>query len=938
MIYTITVTPTIAICPQTKTIQLTAVNPPVPTFSTIAPMCDVNSTVQIVAYPPGGTFYSSVLSPLLVSPNGVITPSNTPNWGANSFTYAISISTCVSRSTGTFEVSKFYPATLTSSINPLCTTGNPANLMNIVQSTVNGSWSGQGVSIASGGAYFFYPSGFQNQQPLTANYTATYNVTSSPNPTVCPAQSVLSIPVTKTIMPVITPVAPFCNKGGVPIVMSVNPPGGTWSGNGMISSTGNITPSLATQGTHVLNYAVNIGPCLNTATTSVNVAQYNSAAITGTIPNLCYNSNPVNLMAIVQNSTGSWTGTGISSNFFDPAGGGQPIATGTYALTYATTSSPVIQSCGEFNTIVVSVLNPPAPLITQIGPFCSKDNQVQLSVTPSTGQWITTSYLTPGGLFTPSLSSVGNNAVQYAIGTSTCSRQNTKFINVEAFVPSTITPSVLPDQCNTGNAINLSPFTLNNLGTWSGPGIAGSSFNPSLGKGTFILTYKTASFPSGLCPSESTVAVSVFSLAAPNVAKIGPYCNTSLPVKIIANPPGGLFGGANTTAVDNAGLFHPASAMIGDNVINYSITSGPCVAYAQTTISVEKFISAELSSQIKAFCEHDQATNLYSYVLNTQGTWEGKAIVGGKMFNPSLAIPGGVNTVIYRTHSMPTETLCPDSRTVNIEVLPVPHVQPVASVIGGRCAPVEVSFHLNGINFGEGVWNLGDGSDPQTGLEVTHLYTTPGTYSVVLSYSNAIGCSTHESVKTEITVYELPTANFSTPDEVLISNPEIQLNNLTSPIGNNKYQWSTDREVEFINAGSTDVNPRIKFPKIGKYQVTLAATSIHSCINKITKTIDVKNDFNIFIPTSFSPNFDGLNDDFKPVFTEYGLDLKSYEMEIFDRWGHTLFHTKDIAKGWDGSVQNKGEPLKEEVYIYRIKYKDTEGNAYTKTGHLSLLR
>jgi gliding motility-associated-like protein len=81
-----------------------------------------------------------------------------------------------------------------------------------------------------------------------------------------------------------------------------------------------------------------------------------------------------------------------------------------------------------------------------------------------------------------------------------------------------------------------------------------------------------------------------------------------------------------------------------------------------------------------------------------------------------------------------------------------------------------------------------------------------------------------------------------------------------------------------------------------------------------------------------------LNDDFKPVFTEYGLDLKSYEMEIFDRWGHTLFHTKDIAKGWDGSVQNKGEPLKEEVYIYRIKYKDTEGNAYTKTGHLSLLR
>ena len=89
---------------------------------------------------------------------------------------------------------------------------------------------------------------------------------------------------------------------------------------------------------------------------------------------------------------------------------------------------------------------------------------------------------------------------------------------------------------------------------------------------------------------------------------------------------------------------------------------------------------------------------------------------------------------------------------------------------------------------------------------------------------------------------------------------------------------------------------------------------------------------------SFSPNFDGLNDIFAPVFSEYGLDLKSFEMEIFDRWGHSLYRTRDISKGWDGSVQNKGEPLKEEVYIYRIKYKDLDGNSYSKMGHVSLLK
>jgi gliding motility-associated-like protein len=142
-------------------------------------------------------------------------------------------------------------------------------------------------------------------------------------------------------------------------------------------------------------------------------------------------------------------------------------------------------------------------------------------------------------------------------------------------------------------------------------------------------------------------------------------------------------------------------------------------------------------------------------------------------------------------------------------------------------------------------------------------------------------------------------------------------------------------------APSDEVNPVVTFPKIGKYQVSLVASSplaAGGCTDQVTKTIEVKNDFNIYIPTSFSPNFDGLNDYFIPVFSEYGLDAKSFEMEIFDRWGHSLYRTKDITKGWDGSVQNKGEPLKEEVYIYRIKYKDMDGNAYSKMGHLSLLK
>ncbi|MES2681264.1 MAG: gliding motility-associated C-terminal domain-containing protein, partial [Bacteroidota bacterium] len=64
-----------------------------------------------------------------------------------------------------------------------------------------------------------------------------------------------------------------------------------------------------------------------------------------------------------------------------------------------------------------------------------------------------------------------------------------------------------------------------------------------------------------------------------------------------------------------------------------------------------------------------------------------------------------------------------------------------------------------------------------------------------------------------------------------------------------------------------------------------------------------------------------------------------FEMEIFNRWGASLYRSKDVNKGWNGTIQNKGtEPLKEEVYVYKIKYKDLSGNVYNRLGHVTLLR
>ena len=59
-----------------------------------------------------------------------------------------------------------------------------------------------------------------------------------------------------------------------------------------------------------------------------------------------------------------------------------------------------------------------------------------------------------------------------------------------------------------------------------------------------------------------------------------------------------------------------------------------------------------------------------------------------------------------------------------------------------------------------------------------------------------------------------------------------------------------------------------------------------------------------FIPDAFTPNGDGLNEEFHPIFhTNY--NVIKYDFYIYDRWGNVAFHTNQVGKGWDGRIKGK---------------------------------
>jgi hypothetical protein len=162
--------------------------------------------------------------------------------------------------------------------------------MTIVQNTT-GTWTGTNVN-----------NGIFNPAYLsTGNYQLTYSTQSYPNVSVCPSSTVLNVSITSTLVPIITPVVPFCTNAST-FMMNVNPSGGTWGSNSAISSNGLVTPTLSTPQGTLATYTVNIGSCVNTGSTSISPSIYRPATLTGTVNNQCFNGGQINLMGIVQST------------------------------------------------------------------------------------------------------------------------------------------------------------------------------------------------------------------------------------------------------------------------------------------------------------------------------------------------------------------------------------------------------------------------------------------------------------------------------------------------------------------------------------------------------------------------------------------------------------------------------------------------------------
>lgn len=108
--------------------------------------------------------------------------------------------------------------------------------------------------------------------------------------------------------------------------------------------------------------------------------------------------------------------------------------------------------------------------------------------------------------------------------------------------------------------------------------------------------------------------------------------------------------------------------------------------------------------------------------------------------------------------------------------------------------------------------------------------------------------------------------------------------------------------------------------------------SPEGCVERDSVRVTIRG--NIYVPNSFTPDEDGLND----VFKAEGVDISEFKMEIYDRWGGLVFISENIDDGWNGSRLGGNYYCPAEVYQYRIVARELQGDYFELTGHVTLLR
>ncbi len=373
-----------------------------------------------------------------------------------------------------------------------------------------------------------------------------------------------------------------------------------------------------------------------------------------------------------------------------------------------------------------------------------------------------------------------------------------------------------------------------------------------------------------------------------------------------------------------------------DIQVNANGCNGPSIRGIRTVNITPANFRITNSPLIQTICSGTSSTlvALTSNVANTTYTWTASAIprVSGYAATGTDTIPvqtisstgNIIDSVTYTI--IPTANGCagPITKYV-IAILP----KPIATITVSptrTCAPATISFTNTSKFANTWEWYLNGTKFSSDSIPPSLTILTANNYVFTLVAINSLGCGIDSMSKT-VVVSNTTRPAMEYPRINAVKGLPVQLNAMGGGIS---YFWSPATGLD---------NPNIKNPTF------LLNTNVDSIIYSV-KIIDttgcpitdrqvvwIFNKPGVHMPTAFTPNGDGINDLFIPVFSS---NIRVKYLRIFDRWGKLIFETIDMTRGWDGTINGIPSPMS--TYVWVISAIDTYGNDIVKKGSVTLIR
>lgn len=361
----------------------------------------------------------------------------------------------------------------------------------------------------------------------------------------------------------------------------------------------------------------------------------------------------------------------------------------------------------------------------------------------------------------------------------------------------------------------------------------------------------------------------------------------------------------------------------GNQTYTVLATLNTCTTQAMVTVSVLPLPTPSIAFSKSGVCLNDSITLIGSGGVSY--TWVGPNAFGR---NGALQVLATANPAYAGTYSLfvTDQYGCKGQTSKVLTVYELPKGN-FAGNLARTCIPYCNDLIFQTAPSVQSFWTYGE--QQYTGNQFKACITAPGISLLYGQLKDTLtGC--HAGQTFTVQGWPRPVADFAFyPQEPVEAVDEVRFTALTDDPEPNFFRWY------FIsNTGGTKDGRDVVFffPLPGQQRVAMVTTNKFGCSDTVVKLISVQPDFHLFVPNAFTPDGDGLNDLFKAE----GSAIRSFEMNIYNRWGTRIFTSTDVLKGWDGTFNR--EPCANDVYVWTMVYINLKGEPETRTGTVTLNR